>query len=75
MELRFSYDGNGEKWTRPYIIYPRQTTCGYTKLWATGPDRFLIIYSDFDYKDNEEEIHKAIKVKEVQVTRLDSLPT
>ena len=75
VELRFSYDGNGEKWTKPYIIYPRQTTCGYTKLWATGPDRFLIIYSDFDYKDNEGEIRKAIKVKEVQITRLDSLPT
>ena len=75
VELRFSYDGNGEKWTKPYIIYPRQTTCGYTKLWATGPDRFLIIYSDFDHKDNEGEIHKAIKVKEVQITRLDSLST
>ena len=81
VELRFSYDGNGEKWTEPYVVHPgdkespRLKTCGYTKLWATGPDRFLVLYSDFDHEDTDGDIHKAIEVKHVQVTRPDSLST
>ena len=48
---------------------PRLSTCGYSKLWATGPDRFLVLYSDFDHEHTDGDIHKAIKVKHVQVTR------
>ena len=76
VELRFSCDGNGEKWTKPYVVQRgigiacRATTCGYTKLFATGSDRFLIIYSDFDHKDAEGNLRKAIKAREVRVTQM-----
>jgi hypothetical protein len=36
-------------------------------LLATGPDRFLIIYSDFKYPTPTGERRKAIKVREVIV--------
>ena len=55
----------------PASWYATQVSCGYTFLLATGPDRFLIIYSDFKYKNAAGEIRKAIKVREVIVIPQD----
>lgn len=73
VQLRFSLDGKGEKWTDPFEMLPFENeketvSCGYTELLATGPDRFLLIYSDFKFKNDKNEIRKAIKVREVIVT-------
>lgn len=73
VQLRFSTDGKGEKWTDPFEMLPFENekeavSCGYTELLATGSDRFLVIYSDFKYRNEKNEIRKAIKVREVIVT-------
>ena len=78
VQLRFSVDGKGEKWTDPFEMLPfesekDQVSCGYTELLATGPDRFLLIYSDFKYIDQNNEIRKAIKVREIRVTPKQTL--
>jgi hypothetical protein len=77
VQLRFCTDGKGEKWTDPFEMLPFENekkgvevsyvSCGYTGLLATGPDRFLLIYSDFKYHTKDNEIRKAIKVREVIV--------
>jgi hypothetical protein len=72
VQIRFSNDGEGKVWTdafemMPYKDYDDQVSCGYTGLLATGPDRFLIVYSDFKYPNKEGEPRKAIKVREVIV--------
>lgn len=72
VQLRFSSDGNGKVWTNPFQLLPYESyrkyvSCGYTGLLATGPDRFLVVYSDFNYLNQEKEVRKAIKVKEVIV--------
>jgi hypothetical protein len=74
VQLRFCLDGKGEKWTDPFDMLPYKkgedaVSCGYTGIVATGPDRFLLIYSDFKYANKENEIRKAIKVREVVVSR------
>ena len=74
VQLRFSMDGKGETWTKPFEMLAHQTdayqsSCGYTNLLATGPDRFLLIYSDFRYVTESGELRKAIKVREVRVRR------
>jgi hypothetical protein len=51
-----------------YINFKDQVSCGYTSLLATGKDRFLVVYSDFRYVNDKNEIRKAIKVREVVVT-------
>lgn len=68
----------------PYEIGGNDTTeqmwrgevvsCGYTGLLATGPDRFLVIYSDFQHRNEAGKIRKAIKVREVTVVRPSSSP-
>jgi len=74
VEIRFSSDGDGEQWSEPHVarhgygIGGMATTCGYTKLVATGPDRFLIIYSDFHHRDDDWVLRKAIKVREIRAT-------
>jgi hypothetical protein len=73
VQLRFSNDGQGKVWSNafemlPYIDYKDQVSCGYTGLLPTGPDRFLVVYSDFRYMNEKGEIRKAIKVREVIVT-------
>lgn len=73
VQLRFCADGSGTTWSEPLELLPHaqeneQVSCGYTSLLATGPDRFLIIYSDFKYHTPSGEIRKAIKVCEVIVS-------
>lgn len=73
-QIRFSLDGKGEKWTDPFEMVPFNdandvtASCGYTKLLATGPDSFLVIYSDFRYLNSYNEERKAIKIREIKVT-------
>ena len=72
VQLRFCADGRGKTWTQPIelLSYPDEkgdVSCGYTSLLATGPDRFLISYSDFKYRNAAGEIRKAIKVREAIV--------
>jgi len=74
VQMRFSIDGKGEKWTDPFEMLPfdnekATVSCGYTGLLATGPDSFLLIYSDFKYLNNKNEIRKAIKVRQIVVKR------
>ena len=71
VQLRFSTDG--KDWTdpiemMPFEDYKDQVSCGYTGLLETGPDRFLIVYSDFKFLNEAKEPRKAIKVREVIVT-------
>ena len=74
VQLRFCTDGKGQKWTDSFEMLPFKNeqeaavSCGYTELLATGPDRFLLIYSDFNYRNEVGTIRKAIKVREVIVT-------
>lgn len=72
VQLRFCTDGKGEKWTDPFEMLPWEkgkdaVSCGYTELLASGPDSFLLIYSDFIYHNKENEIRKAIKVRQIVV--------
>lgn len=74
VQLRFSWDGNGETWTDPFEMMPYEgekeyVSCGYTGLLATGPDRFLFVYSDFKHLNEHNEVRKAIKVREVIVKK------
>lgn len=71
VQLRFTSDG--KHWTdplemMPYENYKDQVSCGYSGLLETGPDRFLLIYSDFKFLNEAKEPRKAIKVREVIVT-------
>jgi hypothetical protein len=48
---------------------PKQTrTSGYTDLFATGPDSFLVAYDQFDHPDAEGKPRKTILVRSVTVT-------
>ncbi|WP_128548161.1 sialidase family protein [Larkinella soli] len=75
MQLRFSTGSGGLQWTDAFEMLPfndpkEVVSCGYPDLLAIGPDRFLLIFSDFRYKNEKGEIRKAIKVREVTVTPL-----
>lgn len=78
MQLRFATDGKGQKWTDPFEMLPfenskEDVSCGYPQIIPSGPDSFLLIYSDFKYQNENGEIRKAIKVREVKVTPKDVL--
>jgi len=71
VQLRFSVDGKGKKWTDPFEILPTSHgSCSYTGVLATGTDRFLVIYSDFKHLNEKNEERKAIKVREIKVTKI-----
>lgn len=77
--LRFSNDPDCRDWSNPRVVHPaiglhyentgwRDSTCGYTSLIPLGPDRFLIVYSDFYHRDENWTLHKAIMAREVKVS-------
>ncbi|MRS60452.1 sialidase family protein [Larkinella terrae] len=77
VQIRFSNDGKGKSWTNAFEMLPfgpnstyDQVSCGYTGLLPTGDNSFLIVYSDFDFKNPQGQIRKAIKVREVTVSAL-----
>jgi len=77
VQLRFSVDEKGERWTDPVEMLPYDAanikdavSCGYPELVATGSNSFLLIYSDFKHKNEKGEIRKAIKVREIIVNKI-----
>ncbi len=76
VQLRFGADSSGEKWTEPFEMLPWKNekddvSCAYTGLLATGPERFLMVYSDFKHENEQGELRKAIKVREIVVKRIE----
>jgi hypothetical protein len=74
VQLRFNAKGDAVRWTDPFEMLPWNgdayvPSCGYTGLLATGKDRFLIVYSDFQHRDGAGHKRKAVMVREVTVTR------
>jgi len=72
VQLRFCTDGQGKVWSEAFemLAYKddRDTvSCGYTALLATGPDRFMLAYSDFRHMTEAGLVRKAIKVREIVV--------
>ncbi len=74
VQVRFCADGRGETWSDPFeMVAPKPEvagdySCGYTSLLATGPDSFLIAYSDFKHRAPGGAFRKAIKVREVRAS-------
>ncbi len=77
VQLLFSKGGvDSKSWTDPIEMLPYDSeshevqyavSCGYTGMIATGPNRFLLIYSDFKYKNAANQERKAIKIREVTI--------
>ncbi|HZT31301.1 MAG TPA: sialidase family protein [Bryobacteraceae bacterium] len=73
VDLRFSFDGRGERWTEPYTLVPVTSanlsadSCGYTSLHALNAHSFLIAYSWFKRPGADGREHKAILVRRVEV--------
>ncbi|MFC1451733.1 hypothetical protein ACFLSJ_00125 [Verrucomicrobiota bacterium] len=76
VQVRVSPDGLGREWSPPLHLVQQEMmevtsdTCGYTKLLATGPDTFMVVYSDFRRKDDNGCERKSILVCEIQVKRV-----
>jgi len=45
------------------------TICCNPEWLVTGPDQFLVVYSDYRHRDHLGQVRKAILVREVTVTR------
>ena len=72
MQVRFSTDGKGLKWTDPFEMLPyeddkRDVSCGYPNMLVTGENEFLLVYSDFTFQTEKDERRKAIKVRKIIV--------
>jgi hypothetical protein len=71
VQLRFATDKSGTIWTEPIELLPQSkstNSCAYTDLLQTGPDKFLLVYSDFLHKTPDGQMRKAIKVREITVS-------
>lgn len=73
VQVRLAY-AEANQWSDPIDLVPWKTekdqvSCGYTGLLALGPDRFLIVYSDFLHPVAGGEMRKAILVREFNVIR------
>ena len=77
VQLRFSIDGRGEKWTIPIDMIPlqkvnnvfvRDVSCGYASIIPEGKDSFYLVYSDFTTKNSAGEVRKSIWFRKVTIS-------
>lgn len=75
VDLRFSFDGRGKRWSEPRrllpadISKPQADSCGYTDLLALDRDTFLLAYSWFNRPGADGLPHKSVLVRRVTVMR------
>jgi len=75
VHLIFSLDGTGREWTEPITLRkgnPKKLltkSCGYTSLLALGDNEFLVASSDFEHKNEDGLMYKAILVRRVYMER------
>ncbi len=75
VDLRFSFDGHGKRWTEPRKLVPadeskpQADSCGYTDLLALDNDTFLLVYSWFKRPGADGLPHKSVLVRRVTVKR------
>lgn len=76
VQLRFSFDGTGRKWSEPIDMMPfmnidgtfnRNVSCGYSSIIDNGNDSFYIAWSDFTTKNVKGETRKSIWCRRVTV--------
>jgi len=69
--VRITTDPAGLAWQPPvqaHFAPPAPggwNSCGHTEMVALGPDRALMIYSDFNYRDAQDRPRKTILVREI----------
>ena len=73
LDLRFSFDGRGAKWSDPYPLVPvtsqnaQEDSCGYSDLLPLDANSFLVVYSWFKRPGADGQVHKSILVRRVEV--------
>lgn len=76
IQIRFSLDGTGEKWTDPIDLmhftkedgsYDIDVSCGYPCLLSVDDNTFYIVYSNFRKHDRKGNVRKAIMFRKVQI--------
>ena len=74
--VTFCSDGEGKSWGSDITIMPPvrdsrsptgfvEISCCNSDVLVTGPDRFLVVYTDYNYKDQGGRIRRGVLVREV----------
>ena len=73
--LTFCGDGKGDLWgndvtlVRPWRNQRDENSCSNSSLLATGPDRFLLVYTKFDVPDPWGQPRQAVLAQEFIVSK------
>lgn len=74
VQLRFSTNGN--EWTDAFEMLEFEgqseaVSCGYPYLFPLGKNRFLVVYSNFVYQNDDGENRKAIVTREITIDQYE----
>ncbi|WP_396596536.1 sialidase family protein [Dokdonia sp. R86516] len=74
VQVRFSLDSLGVEWSEPFEMMryhglSGQVSCGYTGILPISDNSFLLIYSYFRNRDENNNIRKAIFVREIEISK------
>lgn len=62
LHIMASWDGRGEEWTAPLVIYEGQTG-GYSNLQALGNDRFRVCYQEGTFNKYQPGGHRIVRME------------
>lgn len=62
MHIIASWDGRGEEWTKPLVIYEGQTG-GYSNLQVLGDDRFRVCYQEGTFNEYQPGGHRIVRLE------------
>lgn len=77
MQIRVALNQEGTSWSDPFEMLPFEVngkvieaSCSYPDIVQLDNNKFLLVYSDFQFKNEQGEIRKAIKVRQIEIDLL-----
>ena len=62
MHVISSWDGRGEEWTKPLVLYEGQTG-GYSNLQVLGDNRFRVCYQEGTFNEYQPGGHRIVRLE------------
>jgi len=66
--MTFCADGEGKEWGND-VILTTGGSCANSCTYVTGPDSFVVVYSDYEYRDTQGRQRKAVIARRIVVER------
>lgn len=73
--ITFCSDGEGREWGNDVTLVPPpepagpESSCCNSSAYPVGPSRFIVVYTNYSYRDHQGQVRKAVLAREIAAER------